>query len=73
MKKIFLLLLLLPLWVYGQQAHPWLHIYHNDVDFNSVKATEITEMTHRLSDSDDSLDSLIVNTKENRLSVLSPI
>ncbi|MCR8910954.1 CotH kinase family protein [Barnesiella sp. ET7] len=69
MKKLFLLLLLLPLWVYGQQAHPWLHIYHNDVDFNSVKATEITEMTHRLSDSDDSLDSLIVNTKENRLSV----
>lgn len=69
MKKIFLLLLLLPLWVYGQQAHPWLHIYHNDADFNSVKATEITEMTHRLSDSDDSLDSLIVNTQEGRLSV----
>ena len=69
MKKLFLLLLLLPLWVYGQQAHPWLHIYHNDVDFNSVKATEITEMTHRLSDSDDSLDSLIVNTQEGRLSV----
>lgn len=69
MKKLFLLFLLLPLLSYGQQAHPWLHIYGNGTDFHSVKASEITEITHRLSDSDDSLDSMIVNGKDSRLAV----
>lgn len=69
MKKLFLLFLLLPLLSYGQQAHPWLHIYGNGTDFHSVKASEITEITHRLSDSDDSRDSMIVNGKDSRLAV----
>lgn len=68
MKKLFLLFLLLPLLSYGEQPDPWLHIYRNDVNFHSIKAEEITDMTHHLSDGD-SLDSLIVNTREGRLSV----
>lgn len=68
MKKLFLLLLLLPLLAYGEQAHPWLHIYRNDVNFHSIKAAQIDSITHKLYE-DESLDSMIVNGKENRLSV----
>ncbi|HIY48549.1 MAG TPA: CotH kinase family protein [Candidatus Barnesiella excrementavium] len=68
MKKLFLLLLLLPLLAYGEQALPWLHIYRNDVNFHSIKAAQIDSITHKLYE-DESLDSMIVNGKENRLSV----
>lgn len=68
MKKLFLLLMLLPLLAYGEQAHPWLHIYRNDVNFHSIKAAQIDSITHKLYE-DESLDSMIVNGKENRLSV----
>lgn len=69
MKKLFLLFLLLPLLSYGQQAHPWLHIYGNGTGFHSIKASEITDITHRLSDSDDLLDSMIINGKDSRRAV----
>ena len=60
--------MLLPLLAYGEQAHPWLHIYRNDVNFHSIKAAQIDSITHKLYE-DESLDSMIVNGKENRLSV----
>ena len=65
MRKFLCLLLLLPLFSYGEQPHSWLHVHCADSNFYSIKTKEIDSISHVLHDG----DSMIVNKEESQLAI----